>query len=165
MDKYKPQSLSEIVGNPSLVNALFEWLQNWHSCHLRHEMIPEAPASRSKTNGDANTKKAVLLNGPPGIGKTTTALLVTKYVAHCAQSPFYDDVTSYREAGFDAIEVNASDTRNRADKIGKGGIAGKRSNQIKALCQNTSVLHPSTTEESSMVLIMDEVDGMSGKSR
>ena len=91
VDKYKPESLSEIVGNPSLVNALLQWLQNWQSCHLRHEMIPEAPASRSKSNGDANSKKAVLLNGPPGIGKTTTALLVTKYIGDCALSSFHDD--------------------------------------------------------------------------
>lgn len=35
--------------------------------------------------------------GPPGIGKTSSALMVCK------------------ELGFDAVEVNASDTRNTSD--------------------------------------------------
>ena len=40
-------------------------------------------------------KKAVLLSGPPGIGKTTMAQLVCK------------------EAGYNWIELNASDVRSK----------------------------------------------------
>jgi len=39
--------------------------------------------------------RAALLSGPPGIGKTTTAVLVCK------------------EAGFTFVETNASDSRNK----------------------------------------------------
>ena len=69
-----------------------------------------------------------------------------------------------REAGFDAIEVNASDTRNKADKAGKGGIAGKTANRIQALCQNMSIGESTASNSKPLVLIMDEVDGMSGES-
>ena len=61
------------------------------------------------------------------------------------------------------VEVNASDTRNKADAKRKEGIAGKTSNRIKELVTNTSIgLQTGSTESSKQVLIMDEVDGMSG---
>ena len=37
------------------------------------------------------------------------------------------------------MEVNASDTRNKADKGAKTGVAGKLSNQIKVLVGNTAL--------------------------
>ena len=43
-------------------------------------------------------KKAALLAGGPGVGKTSAALAVA------------------REAGYTPVEVNASDTRNQADR-------------------------------------------------
>jgi replication factor C subunit 1 len=50
-----------------------------------------APAPKGK---DA-PKKAVLISGPPGIGKTSAAKIVCKAL------------------GFDVMEVNASDTRGK----------------------------------------------------
>ena len=42
--------------------------------------------------------------GPPGIGKTSAAVLVAK------------------ELGFDVMELNASDTRNKAGLEVRGGV-------------------------------------------
>ncbi len=46
-----------------------------------------------------------------------------------------------RELGFEVIEVNASDTRNKADGQAtvKAGIAGKLANSIKELTTNTAI--------------------------
>lgn len=44
-----------------------------------------------------------------------------------------------RELGFIPVEVNASDTRNKADKSAKGGIAGKLANNIKELADNRAL--------------------------
>jgi replication factor C subunit 1 len=45
---------------------------------------------------DTSGFRAALISGPPGIGKTTSAHLVAK------------------KCGFEAIEMNASDARNKA---------------------------------------------------
>ena len=47
-----------------------------------------------------------------------------------------------RELGFQAIEVNASDTRNKADASAVKGIAGKLSNSLHVLSTNTSLGGP-----------------------
>ena len=44
-----------------------------------------------------------------------------------------------RELGFTPVEVNASDTRNKADKSAKVGMGGKLSNGIKELANNTAL--------------------------
>ena len=44
-----------------------------------------------------------------------------------------------RELGFIPVEVNASDTRNKADKSAKAGMGGKLSNAIKELANNTAL--------------------------
>jgi hypothetical protein len=66
-----------------------------------------------------------------------------------------------REAGFEVVEVNASDTRNKSDSKIKEGIAGKLSNRVKELVTNTAI-SLGGTQQQRQVLVMDEVDGMSG---
>jgi replication factor C subunit 1 len=75
VDKHKPRSLDELVGNVGLVGTLRTWLREWDNVHLRGDAPAEAKAGgKSKDLG----KKAVLISGPPGIGKTTTALLICR---------------------------------------------------------------------------------------
>ncbi|KAM0672745.1 DNA replication factor C complex subunit Rfc1 [Ordospora colligata] len=75
--------------------------------------------------------KAVLLSGQPGIGKTTLAHIICKSL------------------GFDIIEFNASDVRNKSE------IA----NKIRNFVTSRSIFDLS---DGGKVLIMDEIDGMSG---
>jgi DNA polymerase III delta prime subunit len=65
--------------------------------------------------------------------------------------------------GFDAVEVNASDTRNKADSKTKEGVAGKTSNRIKEMVTNAAIA-TNFTAGREQLLVMDEVDGMSGES-
>ncbi|KAL0757287.1 hypothetical protein Bca101_094955 [Brassica carinata] len=95
---------------------------------------------KGKKLNDAVAKKAVLLSGTPGIGKTTSAKL--------------------------AVEVNASDSRGKANSNIAKGIGGSNANSVKELVNNEAIAsnidkskHPKT------VLIMDEVDGMSAGDR
>ncbi len=72
-EKYRPRSLSEVVGNKKAVTDLRAWAEEWlHS-------VPE--------------KRAVILQGQAGIGKTSAA--------HALANDY----------GWDIIELNASDQR------------------------------------------------------
>ncbi|KAH9659438.1 Replication factor C subunit 1 [Citrus sinensis] len=142
-EKYRPKTPNEIVGNQQLVKQLHAWLAHWNE-----KFLDTGTKRNGKKQNDASAEKAALLSGSPGMGKTTAAKLVCQML------------------GFQAIEVNASDSRGKADaKISKG-IGGSNANSIKELVSNEALSanmdrskHPKT------VLIMDEVDGMSAGDR
>ncbi|KAH9606291.1 hypothetical protein KSS87_014959 [Heliosperma pusillum] len=141
-EKYRPKVPNDIVGNQVLVKRLHDWLSNWDDQFLANNK------GKGKKKSDSSEKKAVLMSGNPGIGKTTSAKLVSKML------------------GYEAIEVNASDSRGKANSKINKGIGGSTANSIKELISNEALganmdrsKHPKT------VLIMDEVDGMSAGDR
>jgi replication factor C subunit 1 len=79
-DKYRPTTLSEVIGHKSEIQSLRNWLSAW--------------SSEEKGEGRGVEKRAVLITGPPGIGKTTVVHLLAK------------------EFGYAIKEYNASDTRS-----------------------------------------------------
>ncbi|XP_010535736.1 PREDICTED: replication factor C subunit 1 isoform X3 [Tarenaya hassleriana] len=142
-EKYRPKVPNEIVGNQSLITQLHNWLVHWHE-----QFLGSGNKGKGKKPNDAGAKKAVLLSGTPGIGKTTSAKLVSQML------------------GFQAVEVNASDSRGKADsKIAKG-IGGSNANSIKELVSNEALgANLDMSKPPKTVLIMDEVDGMSAGDR
>ena len=72
-DKYRPQTLDEVVGNNKEKKIILDWVDNWKK---------------------GNPQQPLLLVGPPGIGKTTLALVIAK------------EFSEY-------IELNASDKRSQ----------------------------------------------------
>ena len=73
-EKYRPKSLSEVVGNAKAVAELRKWAEDWEHGHAR--------------------KKAVILAGAPGTGKTSAA--------HALAA----------DMKWGVLELNASDSRN-----------------------------------------------------
>ncbi|CAL1390489.1 unnamed protein product [Linum trigynum] len=142
-EKYRPKVPNDLVGNQSLVNQLHTWLKSWND-----QFLGNGKKLKGKNQSDSSAKKAVLLSGTPGIGKTTSAKLVCKML------------------GFQAIEVNASDSRGKADSKIVKGIGGSNANSIKELVNNESLGSKMDRLQHEMtVLIMDEVDGMSAGDR
>jgi replication factor C subunit 1 len=134
--KYAPSRMSDICGNKGQVEKLQKWLRNW-SKNLKLGF---------KVRGaDGNgVYRAVMIHGPPGIGKTTAAHLVAKL------------------EGYDVLEYNASDTRSK--KLMEETMRG--------VLDNTSLKgyfaagkEKVDASKKKMVLIMDEVDGMSAGDR
>ena len=74
-EKYRPKSLKDVIGNKKAKDELLKWAKEWE------EGRP--------------TKKAVILYGKPGVGKTTSAYAIAN------------------DFNWEIVEMNASDERNR----------------------------------------------------
>uniref|UniRef100_A0A0E0MGH2 Replication factor C subunit 1 n=2 Tax=Oryza punctata TaxID=4537 RepID=A0A0E0MGH2_ORYPU len=142
-EKYRPKVPNDIVGNQSMVKQLHDWLKSWED-----QFLHSGQKGKGKKQADSGAKKAVLLSGPPGIGKTTTAKVVSQML------------------GLQAIEVNASDSRGKADSKIEKGVGGSTSNSIKELISNATLNYSDNRlKRPKAVLVMDEVDGMSAGDR
>ncbi|KAG0640937.1 replication factor C subunit 1 [Tuber brumale] len=134
--KYAPSQLTQVCGNKGQVEKLGRWLRNW----------PKNLKTNFKMRGadGMGGARAVMIHGPPGIGKTTAAHLVAKL------------------EGYDIVESNASDTRSKKlmeEKL--RGVLDNRSLLGYFAGDKKKVEH----SKQKMVLIMDEVDGMSAGDR
>jgi replication factor C large subunit len=109
VEKYRPETFDEFVGNIDEVTRLENWLKTWNQ----------------------QRKKVVLLAGPAGVGKTSVVYyLIKKY-------------------GYEFIEVNASDKRNKkaVEKlVGKSSTEG-------------TVLQGAIVRK---LVLVDEADGLFG---
>jgi len=110
VEKYRPKKIVDIIGNDEAKAAFVEWLKN-----------------------KRRTKKAILLYGPPGVGKTT--------LVNAAANEF----------GFSVIEMNASDTRTEK---AISAVAGPATSFV--------ALDTFSTESKGNILFLDEVDGIAG---
>ena len=134
--KYAPTQLSHICGNKGQVEKIQNWLRSW----------PKAKKYNFQRRGadGLGGERAIIISGPPGIGKTTAAHLAAKL------------------EGYDVLESNASDTRSK--KLVEAGVSD--------VMNNTSLLgyfagdgKTVDATKKKIVLIMDEVDGMSAGDR
>ena len=110
VEKYRPKKIEDIIGNEEAKATFIEWLKS-----------------------KRRSKKAVLLYGPPGVGKTALVNAAAK------------------EFGFITIEMNASDTRSE-----------KAINEIAKPATSFVALDTFSAESKGNLLFLDEVDGIAG---
>lgn len=134
--KYAPTSLNQICGNKGNVERIQNWLKNWAKSK-KYDF-------KKKGADGMGGYRAIIISGPPGIGKTTAAHLAAQL------------------EGFDVIESNASDTRSK--RLVEEGVS--------EIMDNTSLLgyfagdgKKVDSGKKNIVLVMDEVDGMSAGDR
>lgn len=134
--KYAPTSVNMICGNKGAVEKLQAWLRAWRK---------NAKSDFKHPGKDGSGRyRSVMVHGPPGIGKTTAAHLVANL------------------EGYDVLESNASDTRSK--KLVETGIVGVLdTTSLQGYFSGSGKKVES--DKKNMVLIMDEVDGMSAGDR
>jgi replication factor C large subunit len=113
VEKYRPKKLEDIIGNEEAKATFVEWLKT-----------------------KRRSKKAVLLYGPPGVGKTALVNAAS------------------REFGFTIVEMNASDTRSEKAI----NAVAKPATSYIALDNFTA----NQTHGKGNLLFLDEVDGIAG---
>lgn len=118
-EKYRPASLEQVVGNDRAIRTMRRWADSWE-------------------NG-APKKKALVLKGEPGTGKTSAALALAA------------------DYGWDVIEMNASDHRN-ADSIRR--VAGLGS--VSETFSDTGEFL-SSSDGRRKLIILDEADNLFGR--
>jgi replication factor C subunit 1 len=134
--KYAPTKTNQFCGNKAQVEKIQNWLAKWHKSRKFGFALPGPDGS--------GKYRAIIIHGPAGIGKTTAAHLAAKL------------------EGYDIIETNASDTRSKrlvetsfSDILHNSSLLGFFAGDGMDVDMN----------KKKIVLIMDEVDGMSAGDR
>jgi len=117
-EKYRPKSLSGVIGNPSAVEDLRKWALSWNNG------IPK--------------KRAVVLIGTPGIGKTTSAEALAA------------------DMGWGIVEMNSSDQRT-GDIIRDIAFKGAYFNTF-----NDEGTYLNSKDGGRKLIILDEADSLFG---
>lgn len=110
-DKYRPTNLDQVVGNEKAIAKLRKWFNTWSK--------------------DAK-RKAALLHGPAGTGKTSSVYALAQ------------------ERGYELVEMNASDKRNKASIQNIAAPSSKEGSLISGT-------------KAKRILLIDEVDGITGR--
>lgn len=116
-ERLRPERLSGLLGNPNARSELRSWAERW-------------------LNGVPSNRRAAMLVGPPGVGKTTAAIALA------------------REFGWSFVEMNASEARNQS---AIEQIAG-RASVSHGLDANAGGRGSGRT-----LILLDEADCLSGR--
>ncbi|KAF7714163.1 Uncharacterized protein PECH_009025 [Penicillium ucsense] len=143
-EKYRARKFTDLIGDERTHRAVLRWLKGWEPI-----VFPGlAKSNKNKKTGQDGEeeermhRKVLLLSGPPGLGKTTLAHVCAK------------------QAGYEVLEINASDERSKdvvkgriRDALGTENVKGANvevgENKVRRAAKPVCV-------------VVDEVDGVVG---
>ncbi|KAL9114489.1 MAG: hypothetical protein Q9227_001570 [Pyrenula ochraceoflavens] len=140
-EKYRAMRFTDLVGDERSHRSVLRWFKSWDDTVFPGH-IPR-PTKRKPFSGneeEQHHKKILMLTGPPGLGKTTLAHVCAK------------------QAGYEVLEINASDDRSRdvvkgriKDALGTENVRG-----IDVKRDNKTVRKAGRP----VCVVVDEVDGV-----
>ncbi|KAL4865629.1 hypothetical protein BDV12DRAFT_146744 [Aspergillus spectabilis] len=144
-EKYRARKYTELIGDERTNRSILRWLRGWDP--IVYPGLVRSKQKKASSNNDEEERphrKVLLLCGPPGLGKTTLAHV-------CA-----------RQAGYEVLEINASDERSR--DVVKGRIRDALGTEnVKGM--NVEVGEQKVRKVGRPVcVVVDEVDGVVGGS-
>ena len=113
-EKYRPMKIADLIISQRILTGITEWLRSWENG------IPP--------------KRSLILHGPPGTGKTTTALAIAG------------------EMGLPVVEMNASNERN-AESM-------KRVAMMASLYRDLSNFDDRVKRDYDHIILIDEADNI-----
>ena len=114
LEKYRPSRVTDLIANHKILDEITQWLRSWEN---------GVPA-----------KRALILHGPPGTGKTTTAYAIAG------------------EMGLPVVEMNASNERS-SDSM-------KRVALMASLYRDLSTYDENVKREYDHIILIDEADNI-----
>lgn len=144
-EKYRARNFTDLVGDDLTNRQVLKWLKRWDPIVFPHaaKKIPvvRRPANPAQPVEEKPHKKILMLTGPPGLGKTTLAHV-------CA-----------RQAGYEVLEINASDDRSR--DVVKGRIRTSLGTEsVKTVEHKKAVPGKQQKIAKPVCVVVDEVDGV-----
>lgn len=119
VEKYRPKKIADLIVSDGILNQISKWVDLWK------EGTP--------------VKKAMILYGPPGVGKTTTVHVIAN------------------ELGWPVVEMNASDLRNR-DSMKRVALMASLYGDLTTIGEGSS--------GPNKIILIDEADNIfEGRSR
>ncbi len=140
-EKYRARKFTDLVGDERTHRDVLRWLKGWDTTVFpgSNRVKPKAKFKDALEDSPIH-RKILLLAGPPGLGKTTLAHV-------CA-----------RQAGYEVVEINASDERNKdvvkgkiRDCVGTENVKG-----VNVKCASGTVRKAGRP----VCVVVDEVDGV-----
>ncbi|KAI4256276.1 MAG: hypothetical protein LQ352_002165 [Teloschistes flavicans] len=142
-EKYRAKKFTDLVGDERTHRDVLRWVKQWDPIVFPSsaKAVTREKSYRDGTE-DRTHRKILLLTGLPGLGKTTLAHV-------CA-----------RQAGYEVVEINASDERSR--DVVKGRIRDiVGTENVRGVNAKTSAGHVRRAGRP-VCVVVDEVDGVVG---
>lgn len=140
-EKYRARRFAELIGDERTHRSVLRWLKSWD--HIVFPGIARLKqAKMGEEEGEFAHRKVLMLTGPPGLGKTTLAHV-------CAQ-----------QAGYEVLEINASDERSR--DVVKGRIRDAVGTENVKTISAGADSNRANRSGRPVCVVVDEVDGVVG---
>ncbi|KAJ6444270.1 thermotolerance protein [Purpureocillium lavendulum] len=144
-EKYRARNFMDLCGDDGTNRMVLRWLKRWDpvvfpGAAKPKAVIPRRPGMNNQAEEEKPHRKILMLTGPPGLGKTTLAHVCAK------------------QAGYEVLEVNASDDRSR--DVVKNRIRTSLGTENVKTVTNTANSKGSQKVAKPVCVVVDEVDGV-----